>query len=597
MKSQNGINANGATLKKYVTRGNHMNVIAGHALMSELKTRGNGIVPYIKQDQSRLSFKEQDALTTIDHSFKPRWYQSESVDAIFDYFYKGGKGHPLIVVPTGAGKSHILGMFAKRVLDTWPEQRILILSHVDTILEQDYLALRKHLPANQVGMFSAGVGIKQRRAVTIAGIQSVTKKAALFKKTTIILVDECHSIPHKNTGQYRTFLNNFICPVVGLTATHFRLGTGYLHEGEGRLFTDVAYTVDIVKLIKQGHLCNLVSKKPNALINTDKVGSQGGDFIKKELFEASTRDNLTQHICEELATYKNKYKKWLVFAIDIDHAEMITALLNVIGVDTGLVHSKQTKQENRFVKASFKAGDYQALVSVESLTTGFDVPSVDLIALVRSTQSPVLHIQMIGRGLRIAEGKEHCLVLDFAGNVRRLGPINDVHIKTKGKGNGRAITKTCPECQEIVPGSTRFCPSCKHEFIFKVSLEDKASTEDIVRTKKKKLREKIVNWHTISGIAYGTHYGKSGLLTLKIVYYCGYRTFFEYINFDSQAKNPYYARGWWKERTITPNLQSPMESTEAHRRALKGELRTPTKIYVDESSQFTNIKDIKFGET
>ncbi len=172
-------------------------------------------------------FAEQDRSTVVDPNFLPRWYQEEAVKAMFTYFYDGGKGNPLIVVPTGAGKSHIIAMFCKQVLDKWSDQRLLILTHVDTIIRQDYLTLRKHLTPNLVGIYSAGVGRKERKAVTVAGIQSISTKSELFQGTTLILVDECHRIPAKGVGQYRSFISKFKVPIIGLTASHFRLGTGY----------------------------------------------------------------------------------------------------------------------------------------------------------------------------------------------------------------------------------------------------------------------------------------------------------------------------------------------------------------------------------
>ena len=97
------------------------------------------------------------------------------------------------------------------------------------------------------------------------------------------------------------------------------------------------------------------------------------------------------------------------------------------GIPTGLVHSKMEFDRDTEIQ-KFKEGHYKAVVNVNVLTTGFDDPEIDLIALLRPTQSPVIHVQTIGRGLRISEGKKHCMILDFAGNTKRLGPINDVHI-------------------------------------------------------------------------------------------------------------------------------------------------------------------------
>lgn len=537
-----------------------------------------------------MSFSELDAKTTINPLFEPRWYQDECVNGIFNYFYEGGKGNPLAVVPTGAGKSHILGMFCERVLKQWPEQKILILTHVDTIIRQDYLAIREHLPPRQVGIYSAGVGRKQRCDVTVAGIQSIHTKYALFKETTIILIDEAHTVPPAGEGQYRKFLAQFNCPIIGLTATHFRLGTGYLHEGKGRIFTDIAYEVDIERLIEEGFLAKLIPREPAVQVDMEGVHTQGGDFVKKESIERLDREGLTENIIEDLTQYKEKYKQWLIFAIDIDHAELIALLLNRKGIRTAVVHSKKSKKENEELKLLFKAGMYQCLVSVESLTTGFDVPSVDLIALLRPTKSPVLHIQMIGRGLRISVGKDHCLVLDYVGNVKRLGPINDVHIAVRKKGKGGQITKTCPDCQTILSGSVRECPVCGHHFIFKEKLKNTAANDDIIAKKKEK---KVIepHWFNVDFVTYSEHFGKTGLM-MQVAYRCGLRTFFEYKKFEG-GKAAYHSRHWWSYRA-KENIMPPSSSAEAVLRANGGDLNSPKQILVLEKGRYPEIQKTIF---
>lgn len=494
----------------------------------------------------------------------------------------------MVIAPTGAGKSHIIGLFCKRVLTQWPSQRIIVLSHVDTILKQDYLTLREHLPSGQVGLFSASVGRKERRAVTVAGIQSVYNKWMYFKGTTIILIDEAHTVPPRGEGMYRTFLSNFNVPIVGLTATHFRLGTGYLHEGEGRIFTDIAYEIDIERLIEEGYLCKLIPKDPtdNLHINVEGVHTQQGDFVKRELVERATRSGLTAAIIEDLKQYRDKYKRWLTFAIDIKHAEDIARRLNEIGVRSGVVHSKQTKTINEETKALFKIGAYQCLVSVETLTTGFDDPQIDLIPLMRPTKSPVLHIQMIGRGLRIHPDKDHCRILDYAGNVHRLGPINDVQIKTrKKKGKGPGITKTCPNCRTILAGAVRVCPICAHVFEFKEKLKDTASSKKIIKPKKPTFED---NWYDVDSVAYNEYVGRNGL-SLMTSYRCGLRTFFDHKRFDPHTRAGAHAAYWWRMNAINTYFKPPENTQQAISWAQNGRLRKPRRIFVREGLQYPQI--------
>jgi DNA repair protein RadD len=114
--------------------------------------------------------------------------------------------------------------------------------------------------------------------------------------------------------------------------------------------------------------------------------------------------------------------------------------------------------------AAFKAGEITCLVNVNVLTTGFNVPQVDLLAMLRPTLSTGLYVQMVGRGTRKAEGKTNCLVLDFAGNVRRHGPVDSVDPKSKSGVPGEAPVKVCPECDELVAISAYECPCCGYEW-------------------------------------------------------------------------------------------------------------------------------------
>ena len=569
-----------------------MNETVEPVLTYQSKTMESGTVNYSQiVVPSPLSFKEQVAKTDIDRSFEPRWYQEKAVTKIFDYFYAGNGGQPLIVVPTGGGKSHIMAMFVSRIINSWADQKVLIISHVDKILEQDFLTLCKHIPKEKLGMYSASVGIKQRRQVTVAGIQSITKKPELFRMFNIILVDECHAIPHSREGQYRNFLKYFTCPVVGFTATHFRMGSGYLHEGENRLFTDIAYEVPVLTLIEQGFLCRLVTKETANEINTDNVPLQSGDFKKNILKEESTKNKLTQEICLELASYKQKYKKWLVFGIDIEHIEEIEDNLNVLGVSCGCVHSKKSKEENNRVLYAHHTGYLQALISVEKLTTGYDEPAIDLIALIRATQSPVLHVQMTGRGFRTHPSKKHCLILDFAKNFDRLGPINDIKIRRRRKGKGAAIMKTCPECKTKLPASTRFCTECNHEFIFKVNLSTETSTVAPIK-EKEKITEK---WFTVIRVDYKLHISKvSGNETLRVIYITSQRVFSEYVLFSGQGKNQFYCRWWWNKRvkgTLDPG-KIPRTSSEAYR--MCNVLKIPTRVLVQEGAKFPTVKEVSY---
>ena len=512
-----------------------------------------------------------------------RPYQKEALESIWGYFYSGSKGNPLVVAPTGSGKSLIIAGFCEQVQKKWPGQRILILSHVKEILTQNKAAIQKLLPDIKVGIYVAGLNRKDIAPVTLASIQSAYNAQEMFKENfDVILVDEAHLIPHRGEGRYRTLLQLLNKPTVGFTATPFRLGTGYLHIGEGALFDQIIYNIRINDLIKMGHLCQVAAKGTHAPMDPTDIRKSGGDYVVSALAERFDKVAITEKICNELLVYKNLRKKWLLFAIDIEHAEHIANTLNRKGIITAAIHSK-TKNRTAIIKRFKTDPELQALVSVAVLTTGFDAPEVDLIGLLRPTSSPVLHVQIIGRGLRPAPGKEDCLVLDFAGNLLRNGPIDNPDIRTAGNGTGEPIMKMCENCYEIVYAAVRKCPVCGYEFLFEHHLHSSFDQDANVLS--------AIEWHKVDWAEYKEYLARSNKLMLKVTYHCGLRTFSEYIAVEHTGYARYRAQHWWKRRH---KGEIPLPNTVKEALPLVQELRTPGEILVDEQGKYPAIKEQKF---
>lgn len=531
----------------------------------------------------------------------PRDYQKEGNDAIFYYFQSGNKGNPLVVAPTGSGKTIMISLFCYLVAKKWPNQKVLIISHVKEILRQDYTALKKHLKNTKIGLYSAGLKSKTISNITVAGIQSIYNKPELFDDTNIILVDEAHTVPFHKKGVYKDFFAAIPqhISVIGYTATPFRLGDGYLHLGESAFFDEIVYTIPIKKLQREGYLCKLTAKGTEKRLDSDGVKKLGGDFMVKELALAFDREAITKDIVGELLLYKEKRKKWLLFAIDIDHCEHVTEQLKAVGIFAACVHSKKPERENDSNIELFKSGYYQCLVSVAKLTTGFDVPEVDLIGLLRPTASPVLHVQIIGRGLRpvyapdmpiltqkdrleaILHGsKPNCLVLDFAGNLMRNGPIDAPVIKLKGKGGGEAIMKECPDCFEIVHAAVRTCPACDTPFQFRHKLSANSKDREVLSQEE---------WHPVTDISYSRYIGSRKIPMLKVTYECGLRSFSEYICLEHGGYAANKARHWWSVRS---SGKQPLNSQ--HAVELSSELKVPSEILINEGGKYDTIKDRRF---
>ena len=228
-----------------------------------------------------------------------RPYQQAAITAIYDYFGRKS-GHPLIVIPTAGGKALVLSAFIKEVLENWPDQRILVVTHVRELIAQNYAELIGLWPDAPAGIYSAGLGKRDLGArILFAGIQSIHKRAYDIQQCDLVLIDEAHLIPCASDTMYRRFLDTLarINPhlkVIGFTATPYRLDSGMLHEGGGALFTDIAYEVSVRDLIDAGFLCPLVSKSAATKLDVTGVGSRGGEFIPSQLQAAVDKDSITR---------------------------------------------------------------------------------------------------------------------------------------------------------------------------------------------------------------------------------------------------------------------------------------------------------------
>lgn len=474
-----------------------------------------------------------------------RDYQKKGGEILHTYM-KYPHRHPLFAVPTGGGKSLMIADACRIIKEQNRDAKIIILSHVMEILEQNHKAIENHLK-RIIGIYSSGVGLKRKSDIMVAGIQSVWRIAEEFKGYTHIIIDEAHSISKDQGTMYGAFFGACKGQRIGYTATPFRLRDGYIY-GAGKQFTELAYDLTskegFVNLISQGYLCKLLSKGTEMKLDTSGIKIVAGDFSEKEMSGKFDKLSVTNRAIDEIIRRGHDRKKWLIFAIDINHAEHITEALLRKGYLSNVVHSKMGDNRKRVI-ADYKAGKYRALVNVNVLTTGFDDPSIDLIALLRPTQSPVIHIQTIGRGLRICDGKPNCLILDFAGNISRLGPINDVVIKEKGKGasNVDPVMKECPNCFELVYPSVRICPVCQHEFVFKVNIVGEASDTKVIANGEKEESFYVVNETFYSKV---TRAGSPSMV--KVTYMCGSKQFNEWLCVEHTGYAKTKADHWIKFR-------------------------------------------------
>jgi DNA repair protein RadD len=451
-----------------------------------------------------------------------RDYQERIINAIYKWFGDNPEGNPVAVAPTGSGKSHLIAAFVYGALTQYPDTRVLMLTHVKELIEQNSEKMRQHWPGAPMGIYSASVGKRQLgEPITFGGVQSLRKRARQLGHIDLILVDECHLISHKDEGSYRSLIGELraINPhlrVIGFTATPWRLGHGVI-TGEGTLFSALIECVTIEELIYKGHLAPLRSKSTAYQLDVSKVAKRGGDYIEKDLQDAVNTQDANARIADEIVARAGDRKHWLLFCAGVAHAEAMAAELIRRGISAACLTGAATKGEREKILAAYKAGEIQALTNVNVLTTGFDFTDIDLLACIRPTMSPTLYVQMVGRGMRPKSHTDHCLVLDFAGLVRTHGPVTAVQPpKKRGAKEGDAPVKVCDECDELVHISAKVCPSCG--FVFPIPKKEENTTpysDDIMGIDPVEMPCTSWRWRVHTS-------RNSGMKMLMVSYYGGY---------------------------------------------------------------------------
>jgi DNA repair protein RadD len=406
----------------------------------------------------------------IAPSIQLRPYQRRALDQLYAWLGEND-GNPCLVLPTGAGKSVIIAALCREALQNAPGTRILMLTHVRELIEQNAARMRAVWPGAPLGIYSAGLRRRDLgEPITFAGIQSVRNKADALGRVHLAIIDEAHLCSNQDEGGYRSLLSdlhqaNPDLRVVGLTATPYRLGHGLVTDGDG-IFDDLIDPVSIEELIALGHLCSLRSKGTDASLSTLGLHRRGGEWIESELQAAVNRAPLNHAVALEILARGQERKSWLLFCAGVRHALAVRDELRALGVTAETVTGETPPGERAFILSQFKHGRVRAVTNANVLTTGFDHPALDLIALLRPTESPGLYVQMAGRGLRVAPGKKDCLVLDFAGCVARHGPITAVRPpRARGEAEPKeAPVKVCPQCCEVVLAQTNPCPACGHQW-------------------------------------------------------------------------------------------------------------------------------------
>lgn len=577
---------------------------------------------------------------------KPRYYQGDAVRSFFDFFAAGNIGNPLIAMPTGTGKSLCMALLIMEVMRRYRNQRILMATHVKELIENNYKTLLKVWPNAPAGIYSAGLERKDVGfPITYAGIGSIHKKAHIFQKIDIMIIDEAHLISPKSETMYRKFIDdlkryNPYLVIVGLTATPYRMGHGML-TNEGGLFTHFCYDITGIeafnRLLSEGFLCTLIPQKTKAEMDVSGLHIVNGEFSLTEMQERYCLDAVIIEALEEAIVRGYDRKHWLIFATGTEHCDKIAKLLNEkYNIPTVAVHSKLSNKERDENFKLFTTGQVRAAVNNNCLTTGVDYPDIDLAVILRPTNSPGLWVQILGRFIRpvwpnkypandprsnwhlwpenavasgrydletiegrllcIKEGpKQNALVLDFAANTKRLGPINDPIIpyqrkKRKGDELRTAPVKICDNCGMYCHASVRICGNCGYEFPRTVKIMSEASNEELIRS-----QEIRIEIFKVDNVAYTLHQKAGKPDQMLITYQCGLLFYKKWIQLEHPEPMAHKAREFWRKATRDSSIEIPTNTVEALERT--DELFFPSHIRVRLDTQYPQVLDIDYTNT
>lgn len=477
-----------------------------------------------------------------------RPYQRAAITAAWDYIRATETGNPIIEIATGGGKSIVLAKMMQEICHN-SNRRVLMLSHVKELLSQNAEELIRLWQGAPVGIYSASLRKKQHDAqIVIAGIQSCYNKGAKLGFFHAIIVDEAHLISEKDDGMYRTLLAmlkaiNPKIRIIGLTATPYRTKGGLLTEGEKPLFQEIVYSIGFRELVNMGYLCPIIGKHSKIQADLSHVGTLGGEFKLGEMEAAFDNEYLTERALDDIMLHGVDRKAWLIFCSGVDHAIHVRDNLIGRGIETACITGETPTLERDGIIRMFKSGEkYQALTNNTVLTTGTNIPRIDLLAILRATKSPGLFSQMAGRGSRLspATGKENCILRDFGGNLERFGPIDLISapIIYKGKRRGEMPNKICPECDSVWPISTKECADCGYNFPIDELYKHSTKASDAPT-----MSDDGAVWYDIDEVTYAEHIGKREKIeseegitsytqkpnTLKVTYLSGAKVMREWV--------------------------------------------------------------------
>jgi DNA repair protein RadD len=378
----------------------------------------------------------------MNAQFQNRDYQEAAINTGVNFFTKPTGKNGIEVIPTGGGKSIVIGGIASNI-----SGNTLVLQPSKEILEQNFKKAQRFMGGfkfgdNDLGVYSASFGMKQVRKVTFATIGSIVKKPEIFEHFDNIVQDECDTTNAKG-GMYAEFFEHLGKPVLGLTATPYRLHPPttynnsvikFIHRTRPRVFSELLHVTQNKELFDRGYLCAIRYHREEFDAAQLTLNTTGADFtelsVKEFWRENDLTGKITRYVKESTAPHV------LTFVDYFDEAIKLQKRLLSAGYEAVILTGKTPDKDREKILGDFTSGRQRIVINMGVLTVGFDFPALSYIINARPTNSLRLYYQILGRGIRTFETKDFCDYIDLGGNITRFGRIEDFEI-TGEKGKER----------------------------------------------------------------------------------------------------------------------------------------------------------------
>lgn len=373
--------------------------------------------------------------------------------------FRGGARAPLLVAPTGSGKTVVFSYMARNHISR-PGRRVLILVHRQELIDQVADTLNRFEVRH--GYWCPGTRPSANDRVIVGSVFTVVRSVALGWMPSLIIVDEAHHAVDSTT--WGRVLQHYGCHVLGVTATPVRLSG----EGLGESFDTLIHGPTTQELIERGYLCRFRTFCPSAP-DLSRVHRRMGEYVTKDLASACDRPALTG---DAVAHYRRHAdgRQAVAFCVSVEHAHHVAESFRGAGYQAAHIDGSVPSNHRFEMVRDFRERRLKVLTSCDLISEGFDVPSIEVGISLRPTQSLGMWLQQMGRCLRTAPGKEEAILLDHAGNAMRHGLPSEPRewtlngCKSASADDRAPSVRICPKCWAAMASHVRRCVQCGSEF-------------------------------------------------------------------------------------------------------------------------------------